>query len=68
MDVQGIRGKLQKEVKLVEEMVLDIVILTETKKKSYVSREIVKYLHLYGGVKIKKNELQRESKRSILPF
>lgn len=68
MDVQGIRGKLQKLVKLVEEMDLDIVILIETKKKSNGSKEIVKYLHLYGGFKIKKNELQRESKRSIQPL
>lgn len=60
-NVQGVRGKVQEIVKQVEEMDVDKVVLTETKKKGQGLEEIGNYLHLYSGVKKEERTAKGES-------
>ena len=50
LNVQGIRNKIGEIIKGLEELKLDITILTETKKKGNGVEILGTYLHFYSGI------------------
>lgn len=49
-NVQGIRTKQAEVINAIKKMDIDIVALTETKKKGFGTEEIDEYIHLFSGV------------------
>lgn len=49
-NVQGSRGKMLEIVSELETMKMDIVTLTETKKKGHGTNAVGKYFHIFSGV------------------
>jgi exonuclease III len=50
-NVQGCRNKMEEILSEINEMKMDVVVLTETKKKGTGSETLENYIHLFSGVK-----------------
>ena len=59
-NVQGCRGKMQEIIKEMEQLIINIASITETKKKCSGSEVTGNYLHFYSGVS-KKTGRREES-------
>jgi exonuclease III len=50
-NVQGCRNKMEEIIREVSTMKMDVIVLTETKKKGAKSETLGNYIHLFSGVK-----------------
>jgi exonuclease III len=49
-NVQGCRNKMEEILSEINELKMDVVVLTETKKKRTGSETLENYIHLFSGV------------------
>ena len=49
-NVQGCRNKMEEIIREINIMKMDVVVLTETKKKGTGSETLGNYIHLFSGV------------------
>jgi hypothetical protein len=51
-NVQGCRNKMEEIIREIIVMILDVVVLTETKKNGTGSETLGNYVHLFSGVQM----------------